>query len=331
MSTSSDSRVRLGRTELQVSPIGMGCWQFSGGKGMLGRFWPALPQATVDAVVAAALRGGLNWFDTAEGYGWGASERSLDLALNAAERLGVWDGRALVATKWWPFLRTARHLRDTVQTRRRALGGRIIDLYQIHQRISFSTLRAQMKALADAVGAGHARAVGVSNFGATAMRKSAELLMDLGIPLASNQVRYSLLDRTIEANGVLAAAEELGITIIAYSPLAQGVLTGRFHPGRDGDGEPIAGVRRRLPQFRANGMARAAPVVALLREFGVAHACAPAQVALAWVTQKKPGVVVAIPGASDPRQAEQNAGSMSISLTKEQIDRLDRASGSAPS
>jgi len=130
----------------------------------------------------------------------------------------------------------------------------------------------------------------------------------------------------MESNGVLAAAEELGITIVAYSPLAQGVLTGLFHPGPNGDGAPIAGVRRRLPQFRHAAMASAAPVVALLREIGAAHGCTPAQVALAWVTQRKPGAVVAIPGASSPTQAEHNSGSMAIVLTAREIERLDLVS-----
>jgi aryl-alcohol dehydrogenase-like predicted oxidoreductase len=326
MSIDASTLVPLGRTDLRVSSIGLGCWQFSGGQGLLGRFWPALTQETVDAIVASAVRGGINWFDSAEGYGWGESERSLDLALTAATRSGAISGRPLVATKWWPFLRTARHLRETVESRREALGGRVIDLYQIHQRIAFSTLKAQMNALADVVEAGHARAVGVSNFSAAAMRRSAGLLEARGVPLASNQVGYSLLDRRIETNGVLDEARRMGITIIAYSPLAQGVLTGRFHPGPAGDAETPGTPRRRLPQFRPGRIRKTQPVVDLLRSLARAHGCTPAQVALAWVTQRQPGVVVAIPGASSPTQAEQDAGTMTLRLSAEEIERLDRVS-----
>ncbi|MGD8278307.1 MAG: aldo/keto reductase [Gemmatimonadota bacterium] len=321
-------RVRLGKTELRVSPVGLGCWQFSGGEGLVGRFWPALAQADVDAIVAAALAAGINWFDTAEGYGWGRSERALDHALTAAGRSALSPEAALVATKWWPFLRFAGNLRRTIGDRRAALGGRVIDLYQIHQRISFSTLRAQMNALADVVASGDVRSVGVSNFNAGAMRRSAELLETRGVALASNQVRYSLLDRRIEANGVLDAAERLGVAIIAYSPLAQGVLTGRFHPGPEGEAEPLTGVRRRLPQFRPARMRASAPVVDRLREVAGRHGCTAAQVALAWATQRRPGVVVAIPGASTTVQAEQNARSMGIRLSAEDIEALDRVSES---
>jgi aryl-alcohol dehydrogenase-like predicted oxidoreductase len=305
--------------------VGLGCWQFSGGQGLVGRFWPALEEDVVDAVVATALRAGINWFDTAEGYGGGHSERSLDRALVAAPASVVPSGGPVVATKWWPFLRFAGNLRRTIGERRAALGGRVIDLYQIHQRISFSTLRAQMNALADVVRAGHVRAVGVSNFSAGAMKTSAALLEKRGLPLASNQVRYSLLDRRIEVNGILEDAQRMGITIIAYSPLAQGVLTGRFHPGPQGDATPLTGVRRRLPQFRSNRLRAAAPVVEVLREVASRHGCTPAQVALAWVTQRRAGVV-AIPGASTTSQAEQNARSMDVDLSPEELQALDRAS-----
>jgi aryl-alcohol dehydrogenase-like predicted oxidoreductase len=294
----------------------------------VGRFWPALSPETVDAVVAAALEGGINWFDTAEGYGRGHSERSLARALEAAAESGRREERVHVATKWWAFPRFAGSIRRTIRERRAALGGRVIDLYQIHQPISFSTLRGQMNALADVVAAGHVRAVGVSNFGARSMRRSAGMLRARGVPLASNQVRYNLLDRRIETNGVLEAAEAMGITIIAYSPLAQGVLTGRFHGGADADPEPLTGVRRRLPQFRPARLRAASPVVELLRDVAGRHGGTPAQVALAWVTQRRPGVVAAIAGASTPTQAETNARSMELGLTGEDLERLDRASSS---
>ena len=256
----------------------------------------------------------------------GRSERSLDRALTEAGHSTSSPESALVATKWWPFLRFAGNIGRTIGERRSALGGRVIDLYQIHQRISFSTLRAQMDALADLVAAGHVRAVGVSNFSARAMRKCSALLEARGIPLASNQVAYSLLDRGINVDGVLDTAERLGIAIIAYSPLAQGVLTGRFHPRPDGAAMPLTGVRRRLPQFRPGRLRVSAPVVESLRQVAGRHGCTPAQAALAWTTQRRPGVVFAIPGASTTAQAEQNARSMEVRLSAEDIEALDRVS-----
>jgi len=326
MSTSTP--VALGRTDLRITSVGLGCWQFSGGQGLIGRFWPALDQDQVDAIVSSALGAGCNWFDTAEGYGGGHSEQALDQALRRAESAGTLAQPPIIATKWWPFLRFAGHLRSGVTDRRAALGDRVIDLYQIHQRASFSSLRAQMNALADLVREGHVRAVGVSNFSTKAMRKCSALLQARGIPLASNQVRYSLLDRRIERNGILDQAERSGVTIIAYSPLAQGVLTGRFHGGPAGEAEPLTGIRRRLPQFRASRLEAVGGVVAALRGIAQAHGCLPAQIALAWLTQRKPGLVVAIPGASTPAQAEQNTLSMEVRLSPEDIERLDRVSSS---
>lgn len=321
------STVPLGNSGLRLTPVGLGCWQFSGGKGMLGRYWPALEQERVNAVVAAALEAGCNWFDTAEGYGNGHSEKALVRALRAAEKSGDSIDAPIVATKWWPFLRFAGNLRKGVKERREALGGRVIDLYQIHQRTSFSSLRAQMNALADLQQAGHARAVGVSNFSARAMRKSAALLQVRGVPLASNQVRYNLLDRRIETNGVLDEAQRLGITIIAYSPLAQGILTGRFHPGPELEAEVVSGPRRRTPNFHPRRLAAAGRIVAELRSVADGHDASPAQIALAWLTQRKPGAVVAIPGASTASQAGQNARSMMLQLTPDDIERLDAVSG----
>lgn len=315
--------IRLGVSDLTVSAIGLGCWQFSGGRGMVGRFWPALPQHQVNAVVAAAVAGGVNWFDTAEAYGNGYSERSLTEALR---HLGDRAGGLVLATKWWPAGRFAGSLRRGIAARREALGGRVIDLYQVHQRTSLSSLRAQMNALADLVVDGQVRAVGVSNFGAKAMRNAARHLRDRGIPLVSNQVRYHLLDRRIELNGVLEAAEELDVAVIAYSPLAQGILTGRFHEDDEVRAESITGLRRRMPHFRPRRLARAIPVLRAVRVIAEQLDCTPAQVALAWLIQRKPGRVVAIPGASTPGQVTENARSMSIELSADQVDRLDRVS-----
>ncbi len=312
----------LGATGIRVTPIGLGCWQFSGGQGLAGRYWPALPKDTVDDIVGASLDGGIDWFDTAEAYGSGRSETALSTALRAAGRE---PGSVVIATKWLPVLRTARSIGRTLEQRLEHLSPFGIDLHQIHIGFgALSTKRAQVTAMAELARAGRIRAVGVSNFTARAMRGAARVLERHGLPLASNQVRYSLLDRGIEARGVLDTARELGVTIIAYSPLAQGLLSGKFHddPQRL---EQLEGPRRRLRPFRPRGLRKSAPVVAALRSIADAHGVTPAQVALRWLVQAHPHVVV-IPGASKVAQARENAAALDLELTGHEVRTLDEVS-----
>jgi aryl-alcohol dehydrogenase-like predicted oxidoreductase len=198
---------RLGQTEIEVTPIGLGCWQFSGGSGIAGKFWEALPQRTVDEVVAVSLERGINWFDTAEMYGGGASERALSAALQAA---GKGNRDVVVATKWSPFFRTAGSIGSTIGKRLACLSPFGIDLHQVHQPAGLSSVEAEMAAMADLMAEKKIHAVGVSNFNQERMRRAHAALAKRGIPLASNQVRYSLVDRRIEADGTLAAGEGAG-------------------------------------------------------------------------------------------------------------------------
>jgi aryl-alcohol dehydrogenase-like predicted oxidoreductase len=313
---------RLGRTDITVSAIGLGCWQFSQGQGILGGFWPVLPQETVNQIVAVSLAGGVTWFDTAESYGGGRSEAVLAAALTAA---GKRNGEVVVATKWRPFFRTAASIRGTIAMRLDCLAPFGIDLHQIHHPYSFASIAAQMHAMADLVEAGRIRSVGVSNFSATAMRAAHGVLASRGIPLASNQVRYSLACRRIEGNGVLDAARELGITIIAFSPLAQGILTGKFHR----DPKLIRsrpGPRRWLSAFRHGSLEMSRPVVAAIEEIASVRGATAAQVALNWLLHARGDVVVAIPGATSVKQAEENTGAMSIRLSESEIARLEEVS-----
>ena len=135
----------------------------------------------------------------------------------------------VVATKWWPLLRTARNIPHTIQDRLRHLDGFGIDLYMVHQPFSFSSPEAEMDAMADLVEAGKICSVGVSNFSAEICAGRTRELEKRGLSLAANQVLYSLLNRSIESNGILETAKELGVTIIAYTPLASGLLTGKYH------------------------------------------------------------------------------------------------------
>ncbi len=312
----------LGTTGIRVTPVGLGCWQFSGGEGLAGRYWPALPSETMNDIVRASLDGGINWFDTAEAYGSGRSEMALATGLQAAGRE---PGSVVIATKWLPLLRTARSIGRTLEERRTNLSPYGIDLHQIHIGIgALSTKRAQVEALARLVEADRIRAVGVSNFSARAMRGAAGVLERHGLPLASNQVRYSLLDRRIETNGVLDTAGALGVTIIAYSPLAQGLLSGKFHA----DPERVkraGGPRSRLRPFRKAGLRKSAPVVGALESVAAEHGVTPAQVALRWLVQAHDHVVV-IPGASKVRQARENAAVLEFELSQAEMVRLDEVS-----
>jgi aryl-alcohol dehydrogenase-like predicted oxidoreductase len=313
---------RLGKTDIQITPIGLGCWQFSQGANAMARFWDTISLDAIAEVVEAALKGGINWFDTAESYGSGRSEQNLSAAL---ARLKVKPGSVVVATKWWPLFRTAGSIGKTISTRIGKLGHYPIDLYQIHQPISFSSVPDQMKEMAKLLRAQKIRAIGVSNFNAHRMELAHDVLAAEGIVLASNQMRFNLLDRRIEKNGVLEAAKRLGITIIAYSPLAQGVLTGRFHEDPSSIGKVSRG-RRLIGGLSPSGLAKTAPLIEELRVIARAHGVKPAQVALAWTVSFHGETVVAIPGATRPGQAEESAGAMGVKLSEKELTRIEELS-----
>ena len=313
---------RLGKTDIEITPIGLGCWQFSQGQGVAGRFWDTLPDAAIRSVVEAALGAGIRWFDTAEAYGNGRSEQMLAAALESA---GVAPGAVVIATKWMPWMRTAKSIGATIGRRTECLAPYPIDLHQVHQPASFSPIPAQMREMAALVEAGRIRAVGVSNFNAAQMEAAHAALASHGIPLASNQVRYNLLDRRIERNGVLEAARRLGITIIAYSPLAQGILSGRFHED-PGAMRKATGLRRMMNRLGPRTLERTRPLVDELRAIARAHGSTPAQVALAWETSFHGETIVAIPGASRPAQAEQAAGAGDLRLSERERSRIDELS-----
>jgi aryl-alcohol dehydrogenase-like predicted oxidoreductase len=293
--------------------------EFSGGGGLMGFVFPLIDQAEKNATVKAGLDGGINWFDTAELYGAGVSEKSLSTALKAA---GKKDGEVVIATKWWPLFRTARSIVKTIEDRLRFLDDYSIALYQVHQPFSFSSPEAEMDAMAELVNAGKIRSVGVSNFNAERMRRAHRQLRKHGLPLASNQVRYSLLDRQIERNGILETAKELGVTIIAYTPLELGLLTGKYHKQPELlDGKPRywrGRLRRGLEKSRA--------LVSSLEEIGARHKATAAQIALNWVINSQGDIVVTIPGVTRVSQAQESAGAMKFQLTKDEIARLDEVS-----
>jgi len=313
---------RLGKSDIEVTPIGLGTWQFSMGKGIGGSFWNSLDGEATKAVVKAAIDGGIDWFDTAEIYGHGNSERSLAAALAS---LGYAPGSVRVATKWWPLLKTARNIGATIGDRIACLSPYPIDLFQIHQRFGLSSIAKQIGAMADLAEAGKFKAIGVSNFTVADIEESCAVLGKRGLHLASNQVRISLLDRSIEKNGLLEAARRLGVTLIAYSPLAQGILTGRFHDAPNALGR-VKRMRRMTSSIRPQTIVRTAPLVAELKKVAAEHKVTTSQVALNWLVSFWGDTVVAIPGASKPSQAAEAAGAMGFELTRKELDSIDRIS-----
>jgi aryl-alcohol dehydrogenase-like predicted oxidoreductase len=307
-------RVPLGATGIQISPLGIGTWAWGDkvfwqyGKG-------GYSDADIEAAYQASLAYGINFFDTAEVYGLGRSERLLG---NYARQAG-WP--VVVASKFFPFpWRLSKgQLRRALRNSLQRLGMDSIALYQLHWPFPPVPIDAWMDGLADAVEAGLVRAVGVSNYNVQQTQRAHAALARRGIPLASNQVEYSLWQRKPETSGLLEVCRQLDVTVIAYSPLAQGLLTGKYTPQN-----PPPGLRGRR---YGSALARIQPLTALLREIGSAHGDrTPAQVALNWAICKG---TAPIPGAKNARQARDNAGALGWRLSADEVQALDLASARA--
>jgi aryl-alcohol dehydrogenase-like predicted oxidoreductase len=313
-----ENTISLGRSGLRVSRLGVGAMTWGDARG-LARWHPAkLAYGGAHGLeeesraLEASLAAGVTFLDTAAMYSGGASERRLGELSRGRE--------VQIATKFPPgFRASAEDLPQALESSLRRLGRDSVELYQHHfpsKRVSTPRL---MSLMADAVESGKIKAVGVSNYSAEQMRVAHAELARRGIPLASNQVEYSLLHRQPETDGVLEACRELGITLIAYQPLASGALTGKYAPGAR-----VRGMRRfMMRQFRGRGLETIAPVVALLREIGGRYAKTPAQVALRWLIHQDG--VLPIPGAKNGRQASENAGALSFALEPAEVEALDRA------
>ena len=312
---------RLGQSEIKITPIGLGCWQFSKRGNLVGKFWPSLEDDLIRDIIRISLEGGINWFDTAEIYGQGASEKILAKSLTA---LGKKPGDVLIATKWWPMFHRASNIIKTIDKRLACLNPFPIDLYQIHQPYGFSSEVKEMEAMAKLVQSKKINHVGVSNFSASKMRSAWETLQKSGISLLSNQVQYSLLNRKIETNGVLETAKELGVTIIAYSPLAQGLVTGKFH-----DNPELLkniGFRKYSSMFKPKGLEKSRPVTELVKKLAMKYEAIPSQVALNWLIHFHGDTIVAIPGATKAKHAEENTGAMKFRLSSDDMRLLDEMS-----
>ncbi len=305
--------LRLGLTGVEIRPIGVGTWQW--GDGRMWEFDPRLGPRKAKEAFHASLDAGITFFDTAEVYGGGKSERLLGALTDLSAR------EAFVATKFapLPYRLTSTTMTKALDRSLQRLRTERVDLYQVHWPWTVLSMSSLMERLADAVDEGKARFVGVSNYNAKQMVAAHRELAARGVPLVSNQVHYSLLNRDPESNGVLETCRGLGITLIAYSPLEQGALSGGYRPG----GRSPSGLRRFRGVFRH--LARAMPVVAELEAIAAVHGRSPSQVALNWLA-RQPGVLP-IPGAKDGQQAAENARSIDFVIDESEAERLNRVSG----
>lgn len=309
-----DEGRRLGASGLTVSALGVGTWSWGDAP-----FWGygGVPDRTeIASAFRASLDAGVTFFDTAELYGRGGAERVLGaLAREAGQSV-------VIASKFTPYPHrlSARTLRTALDHSLARLGVETLDLYLIHWPYTVLRSESLMDALAEVVQAGKVRAVGVSNFSAPQMRRAHDRLARHGIPLAANEVRYSVLARKPETNGVLAACRELDVALIAHSPLVHGLLADNDDPAR------IAGPRRFLPAYRGERLHAIHAMATTLREIARARERTVAQVALNWLLCQDDRIIP-IPGAKRAAHARANAGARGWRLSdgeRAAIDRLGR-------
>ena len=313
-----EHKTTLGQSDLHVPRMGVGAMVWGDPKG-LARLHPAHTAyggshgiEEERRALEVSIDAGENLFDTAAMYSGGAAERRLGELARGKD--------VIIATKYPSgFSFRVEDFPKELEATLARLGRDSIDLYQHHYPNARLSIPKLMDLVADAVEAGKVKAVGVSNYSAEQMREAHAALAKRGIPLASNQVEYSLIHRKPEVDGVLDTCRELGVTLMAYSPLAGGMLTGKY----SAQNRPGGFFRRILPQYNRKTLEAIQPVIRLLREIGDRYSKTPSQVAIHWLIENP--VVLPIPGAKNGKQASENAGALSFSLTSEEIERLNQA------
>ncbi|HEY6541715.1 MAG TPA: aldo/keto reductase [Ktedonobacteraceae bacterium] len=307
---------QLGKSGIVVPALGVGVWSW-GDKGTWG-YGTSYTRADVTQAYKACLDAGLNFFDTAEIYGWGESERILGECMREDSR------PVIVASKFAPLPNrfSAKKLLDALDATLQRLGVSSIDLYQIHWPYTLLNKITLMDMMAKAYNAGKIRAIGVSNYSVKQMREAHARLASYGIPLASNQVHYSLLHRKPETNGVLDACRELDVALIAYSPLQQGLLTGKYRAGQTFN---VTMARRFSRAYGTAALNKIDPLLKTMETIAQARNKTTAQVALNWLLARDEHIIP-IPGAKNSRQATDNAGAIGWRLSEEEFRQVDEAS-----
>jgi aryl-alcohol dehydrogenase-like predicted oxidoreductase len=295
---------------LHDAEIGLGAWAW--GDRIVWNYGKGYSDADIEEGFRVSIENGVTLVDTAEVYGNGRSERLLGQFLKNTQ-LPV-----IVATKFFPM--PWRWTKNSVVSALKASLERLelerVDLYQIHWPSPLIPIETYAEGLAEIHKQGLVRAVGVSNYNKNQMQRAITVLAKYDIPLASNQVEYHLLNRSIEKNGLLARCQELGIRLIAYSPLAMGLLTGKYSPENPPPGVRGGRYGKKLSQMQ--------PLLKLMTAIGQdIGGKTPAQIAINWLICKG---ALPIPGAKNTSQAQINAGASGWRLNESQVAALDEAS-----
>jgi aryl-alcohol dehydrogenase-like predicted oxidoreductase len=310
--------VKLGRTGLEVTPLAYGTWQFGGD-------WGPVDEPAAIAAIQHARALGINFFDTAQAYGFGRAERLLGTALAADLRSA--RESVVIATKGGLRMDGDRLVRDAspawlrkgVEASLDALGTDYIDLYQVHWPDPATPIRDTAAALAELVREGLIGHVGVSNYTTAQIDQFAAVL-----PVETVQPPYHLFRRDIEA-GLLPYAKAHDIGVLAYGPLAHGLLGGAV---TEATTFAAGDWRAHSPAFTGEGFARNLEVVAALRAFAAGRGATTAELAVAWVLAR-PGVQVAIVGARTPAHLTESLGALELPLSRDDLAEIDRIMAAA--
>jgi aryl-alcohol dehydrogenase-like predicted oxidoreductase len=308
--------IKLGADGATVTALGVGTWAW--GDTLFWAYGKDFGANDVAEAFQASVDAGVTFFDTAEVYGFGESERLIGKFCKKTSQ------PIQIATKYfplpWRWNRSA--IVEALTASLERLQTSQISLYQIHWPLEFILKTKDfMEVLAAEVKKGRIQSVGVSNYSAEQMTQAHQYLKEKGIALAVNQVPYSLLTRQIEDNGTLQRAKQLGVTILAYSPLAQGLLTGKYSAETV---KNLQGARRIDPRFSPKGLQKLAPLFSELQNLSEKYDKTPAQISLNWLISQ--GNIIPIPGAKNASQAKQNAGALGWELTPDEIELLRQKS-----
>ena len=306
--------VQLGRSDLHVSRVGTGTWQWGG--AFYWGYGRSYTDEDLSSAYRASIENGINWFDTAEIYGRGRSEKIISqLTKRVHTEVDSTSPAPVIATKFFPYpWRWERGaLRRALKASLRRLNTTSVDLYQIHFPFRPRSFEVWVEQMAEVASEGLIKAIGVSNFSADQTKRAYEILDRQRIVLASNQVGYSLLNRRIETNGVMETCNDLGVSVISYGPLAEGLLTGKY---RIENPPPFL----RKVRWAGKRLKLLPPLISLMNDIGSAHETSHSQVALNWLIRKG---TLPIPGAKSAMQAADNADAMNWQLSDDEVNALD--------